>query len=350
MTNRVTIRKPDDWHLHVRDGAMLRAVLPYTAKHFGRAILMPNLVPPVRTTQDAIAYRKRVFAALPQGSTFKPLMTCYLTDDTDPDDVEHGFKQGVFTGVKLYPAHATTNSAAGVTDFAKIRRVLERMQKIDMPFLIHGEEVDPEIDVFDREAVFIERRLQKWTREFPGLRIILEHLSSKDGVDFVRGASPQVGGTITPYHMQLNRTDWLGAGLKPYMYCMPVIKTEKDRQALRKAATSGEACFFLGTDSAPHPVAKKLAVNGIPGLFNSPVAIETYAKIFDEEGALHKLEAFASLNGPKHYRLPPNEETITLERSSWTAPDEVKVDGPDERALIYRGGETIEWRVVSASQ
>jgi dihydroorotase len=350
MTNRVTIRKPDDWHLHVRDGAMLRAVLPYTAKHFGRAILMPNLVPPVRTTKDAIAYRERVFAALPEGSTFKPLMTCYLTDDTDPDDVEHGFKQGVFTGVKLYPAHATTNSAAGVTDFAKIRRVLERMQKIDMPFLIHGEEADPEIDVFDREAVFIERWLQKWTREFPGLRIILEHLSSKDGVDFVRSASPQVGGTITPYHMQLNRTDWLGAGLKPYMYCMPVIKTEKDRQALRKAATSGEACFFLGTDSAPHPVAKKLAVNGIPGLFNSPVAIETYAKIFDEEGALHKLEAFASLNGPKHYHLPPNEETITLERSSWTAPQEVKVDGPDERALIYRGGETIEWRVVSASQ
>ncbi len=277
-------------------------------------------------------------------------MTCYLTDDTDPDDVEHGFKEGVFTGVKLYPAHATTNSAAGVTDFAKIRRVLERMEKIDMPFLIHGEEVDPEIDVFDREAVFIERRLQKWTREFPGLRIILEHLSSKDGVDFVRSAAPQVGGTITPYHMQLNRTDWLGAGLKPYMYCMPVIKTEKDRQALRKAATSGEACFFLGTDSAPHPVAKKLAVNGIPGLFNSPVAIETYAKIFDEEGALHKLEAFASLNGPKHYHLPPNEETITLERSSWTAPEEVKVDGPDERALVYRGGETIEWRVVSASQ
>jgi dihydroorotase len=350
MTNRTTIRKPDDWHLHVRDGAMLKAVLPYTAKHFGRAILMPNLVPPVRTTQDAIAYRKRVFAALPEGSTFKPLMTCYLTDDTDPDDVEHGFKDGVFTGVKLYPAHATTNSAAGVTDFAKIRRVLERMQKIDMPFLIHGEEVDPDVDVFDREAVFIERRLQNWTREFPGLRIILEHLSSKDGVDFVRSASPQVGGTITPYHMELNRTDWLGAGLKPYMYCMPVIKTEEDRQALRKAATSGEACFFLGTDSAPHPVAKKLAVNGIPGLFNSPVAIETYAKIFDQEGALQNLEAFASLNGPKHYHLPPNEETITLERSPWTAPEEVKVDGPDERALVYRGGETIEWRVVATSR
>ncbi|MEA2951874.1 MAG: dihydroorotase, partial [Alphaproteobacteria bacterium] len=216
-TSRITIRKPDDWHLHVRDGAMLKAVLPYTAKNFGRAILMPNLVPPVRTTEDAIAYRDRVFAALPPGSSFKPLMTCYLTDDTDPDDVERGFKAGVFTGVKLYPANATTNSAAGVTDFIKIRRVLERMQKIDMPFLIHGEEVDPEVDVFDRERVFIERRLSKWIKEFPGLRIILEHLSSKDGVDFVRSAAPQVGGTITPYHLQLNRTDWLGAGLKPYM-------------------------------------------------------------------------------------------------------------------------------------
>jgi dihydroorotase len=346
-TSRITIRKPDDWHLHVRDGAMLKAVLPYTAKNFGRAILMPNLVPPVKTTKDAIGYRDRVVAALPPGSSFKPLMTCYLTDDTDPDDVERGFKAGVFTGVKLYPANATTNSAAGVTDFTKIRHVLERMQKIDMPFLIHGEEVDPEVDVFDRERVFIERRLSKWIREFPGLRIILEHLSSKDGVDFVRSAAPQVGGTITPYHLQLNRTDWLGAGLKPYMYCMPVIKTEKDRLALRQAATSGDACFFLGTDSAPHPVARKLALNGIPGLFNAPVAIETYAQVFDEEGALDKLEAFASLNGPRHYRLAPNDETITLERSPWTAPQEVKVEGADERALVYRAGETIEWRVVS---
>jgi dihydroorotase len=348
MIKQITLRKPDDWHLHVRDGAMLRAVLPYTAKHFGRAILMPNLVPPVRTTQDAIAYRERVLAALPSGSTFKPLMTCYLTDDTDPDDVERGFKEGVFTGVKLYPANATTNSAAGVTDFTKIRRVMERMEKIDMPFLMHGEVVEPDVDVFDREAVFIERRLSKWVKEFPGLRMILEHLSSKDGVDFVRSAAPQVGGTITPYHLELNRTDWLGGGLKPYMYCMPVIKTEKDRLALRKAATSGEACFFLGTDSAPHPIAKKLAMNGIPGLFNAPVAIETYAKVFEEEGALDKLESFASLNGPKHYRLPPNEETIKLERSSWTAPNEVKVDGPDERAIVYRGGETIAWQVVAS--
>jgi dihydroorotase len=347
MTTRLTIRKPDDWHLHVRDGAMLKAVMPFTARHFGRAILMPNLIPPVATTKDALGYRERVMAALPKGSTFKPLLTCYLTDDTDPNDVERGFKDGVFTGVKLYPANATTNSAAGVTDYRKVMHVLERMEKIGMPFLMHGEDVDPEIDIFDREAMFIERYLSKWTKQFPGLRFILEHLSSKNGVDFVRSAAPQVGGTITPYHMVLTRTDWLGWGLKPYMYCMPVIKTAKDRAALRKAATSGEACYFLGTDSAPHPVAKKLSVNGIPGLFNAPVAIESYAQVFEEEGALDRLEAFASLNGPKHYRLPPNEETITLEKTSWTAPEEVKVEGPDEKALVYRGGETIAWKVVS---
>jgi dihydroorotase len=332
----------------VRDGAMLRAVMPFTARHFGRAILMPNLLPPVITTKDAVAYRERVMAALPAGSSFKPLMTCYLTDDTDPDDVERGFKDGVFTGMKLYPANATTNSAAGVTDYRKIMPVLERMEKIGMPFLMHGEDVDPDIDIFDREAMFIERYLSKWTRQFPGLRFILEHLSSKDGVDFVRSAAPQVGGTITPYHMILTRTDWLGWGLKPYMYCMPVIKTAKDRAALRKAATSGESCYFLGTDSAPHPMAKKLAMNGIPGLFNAPVAIETYAKVFEEEGALDQLEAFASLNGPKHYRLPPNDERITLEKTPWIAPEDVKVEGPDEKALVYRGGETIEWKVVGS--
>src|SRR5438067_4325857 len=285
MTTRITIRKPDDWHLHVRDVAMLKAVMPFTARHFGRAILMPNLVPPVVTTKDAIAYRERVMAALPAGSSFKPLMTCYLTDETDPDDVEHGFKEGVFTAVKLYPAHATTYSAAGVTDYKKIVPVLERMEKIGMPFLMHGEDVDPEVDIFDREAMFIERYLSNWTRQFPGLRFILEHLSSKNGVDFVKSAAPQVGGTITPYHLILTRTDWLGRGLKPYMYAMPVIKTAKDRAALRKAATSGAACYFLGTDSAPHPFAKKIPVNGIPGLINAPVAIEIYEKLFDEAGA-----------------------------------------------------------------
>ncbi len=310
MADRITIRKPDDWHLHVRDGAMLKAALPFTAAHFGRAIIMPNLLPPVLTVKDAIAYRKRLIAALPEGSNFQPLMTCYLTDASDPDDVEAGFREGVFTAVKMYPANATTNSAYGVTDFQRIRRVLARMEKIGMTFLIHGEEADPEIDVFDREAVFIERRLAPMTKDFPGL-------------------------------------DWLGYGNRPYMYCMPVIKRREDRDALRKAATSGDSNFFLGTDSAPHPVTKKLNVVGAAGLFNSPVAIESYAQVFAEENALDRLEAFTSLNGPKHYRLPPNTETITLERNDWTAPEEMKIDGPEERALIHRGGETIPWKIVA---
>ena len=347
MTDRITIRKPDDWHLHVRDGAMLKASLPFTARHFGRAIIMPNLLPPVVNVKDAESYRQRVLAARPEGSTFVPLMTCYLTDDTDPDEVESGFRNGVFTAVKLYPANATTNSAAGVSDYTKIRRVLARMEKIGMPFLMHGEEVDPEVDVFDREAAFIERRLIPWTKDFPGLKFVLEHVSSRIGVDFVRSAAPQVAATITPYHLMLNRTDWLGWGLRPYMYCAPVIKTEQDRRALVEAATSGSSNFFLGTDSAPHPVAKKLAVVGIPGLFNSPVAIESYAKVFADAGRLDKLEAFTSLNGPRHYGLQPNTETITLERSAWAAPEEVKFDGPEDRALVYRGGEQIEWRVAA---
>ena len=347
MADRITIRKPDDWHLHVRDGAMLKAALPFTAAHFGRAIIMPNLLPPVLTVKDAMAYRKRLMAALPEGSNFQPLMTCYLTDASDPDDVEAGFREGVFTAVKMYPANATTNSAYGVTDFQRIRRVLARMEKIGMTFLIHGEEADPEIDVFDREAVFIERRLMPMTKDFPGLFIVLEHVSSREGVDFVRAHAPQVGGSITPYHLMLTRTDWLGYGNRAYMYCMPVIKRREDRDALRKAATSGDSHFFLGTDSAPHPVTKKLNVVGAAGLFNSPVAIESYAQVFAEENALDRLEAFTSLNGPKHYRLAPNTETITLERRPWTAPEEVKIDGPEERALVHRGGETIPWKVVA---
>jgi dihydroorotase len=346
MTQRITLRKPDDWHLHVRDGAMLKASMPFTARHFGRAILMPNLVPPVTTAAQAAAYRERALAAVPEGADFQPLMTCYLTDDTDPDDVEHGFREGIFTAVKLYPANATTNSAYGVTRYDRVARVFERMEKIGMRLCIHGEEVDPEVDVFDREAVFIERRLIPMTRQFPGLRIILEHVSSEIGTDYVRSAAPQVGATITPYHLELNRTMWLGSGLRPYMYCMPVIKKESDRRALRRAASGGEACFFAGTDSAPHPVARKLNVVGAAGLFNAPVAIETYARVFDEDGALDRLEAFTSINGAAHYGLPPNEARITLEKSDWVAPEAVEVEGPDERALIYRGGESIPWRVV----
>ena len=346
MTTRITIKRPDDWHLHLRDNDMMRAALPYTARVFGRAICMPNLLPPVRTAADGKAYRERILAALPKGSKFKPLITCYLTDDTDPDDVERGFRDGVFTAVKMYPANATTNSAAGVTDYKKIERVLARMEKLGMRFLIHCEEVASGVDVFDREAVFIEQRLIPMTKRFPGLKIVHEHLSSKIGVDYVRSTGGQVGASITPYHMELTRTDWIGGGLRPYMFVMPVIKTEVDRLALREAATSGDACFFLGTDSAPHPVSRKLAQVGIPGIFAAPVAIESYVKIFEEDGKLDKLEAFASLNGPKHYGLHPNADTITLEKKPWVAPVAMKVEGPEEIALCHKGGETIEWQVV----
>jgi dihydroorotase len=346
VPQRLTIRRPDDWHLHVRDGAMLKATLPFSAGHFGRGIIMPNLVPPVRTVADARAYRERLLKARPEGSHFTPLMTCYMTDETDPDEVERGFAEGVFTAVKIYPAHATTYSAAGVTDFAKIKRVMARMEKIGMRLLIHGEEADPEIDVFDRETVFIDKHLTQWLKEFPGLKMVLEHISTARAVAFVRANAPQLGATITPYHLMLTRTDFLGYGLKPYMYCMPVIKRAQDKTALREAATSGDPCFFLGTDSAPHPVAKKLNVDGIPGLFNAPVAIESYLQVFEEEGKLDKLEAFASLNGARHYGLPPNLDSITLEAEPWTVPEEVRVEGPEERALIHRGGERLKWRVV----
>jgi dihydroorotase len=326
---------------------MLKAVLPYTTRHFGRAIIMPNLLPPVCTVKEAEQYRNRIIKALPPGAKFEPLMTCYMTHDTKPEEVESGFKGGVFIGVKIYPANVTTNSAAGVSDYRKIRRVIERMEKIGMRLLIHGEVIDPEVDVFDREAVFIERELAPLTRDFPGLKIILEHVSSVQGVDFVRSKAGQVGGTITPYHLMHTRTDQLGWGNRPYLYCAPVLKTARDRAALRAAATSGESNFFLGTDSAPHPVRRKLDVVGVPGVFNAPVAIESYAQVFAEESALDKLEAFASLNGPRHYGLAPNAETITLERKPWTAPPEMQVEGPDERALIHRGGETIPWRVAA---
>ena len=346
MTERITIRRPDDWHVHARDGDMLRAVLPFTARQFGRAILMPNLAPPVATTADGSAYRERVRAALPPGSRFQPLFACYLRDNSDPDDVERGFREGVFAAVKLYPTNATSNSAAGVTDLAKVKPVITRMEKIGMPLLVHGEEIDPDVDVFDREAVFIERRLVPLLREFPGLRVVLEHLSTKVAVDFVRSAAPQLGATITVHHMEFTRTDWLGHGNRAFLCCMPVIKRKEDRLALREAATSGDACFFLGTDSAPHSVARKLAPVGAAGIFTAPVAIESYARIFAEEGKLNRLERFASLNGAAHYGLPPNEDTITLEKVPWTVPEDVRVEGPDERTPVYRGGETIPWRVV----
>ena len=308
---------------------------------------MPNLIPPVRTTKDAIAYRERALAALPTGSTFKPLMTCYLTDDTDPDDVERGFKEGVFTGVKLYPANATTNSAGGVTDYKKVMRVLERMEKIDMPFLMHGEDVDPEIDIFDREAMFIERYLSKWTRQFPGLRLSWSTCRRRTASISCKSAAPQVGGTITPYHMVLTRTDWLGWGLKPYMYCMPVIKTAKDRDALRKAATSGEACYFLGTDSAPHPVREEARGQRHPGPLQRAGRDRDLRQ--GVRGGRRARQARSLRLAQRAEALPAAAQRGAdhAGKVAWTAPEEIKVAGPDEKALVYRGGETIEWRVVA---
>ena len=350
MTAEITITRPDDWHVHFRDGAMMRACLPQTARVFGRAIAMPNLTPIVATTSDAAAYRDRLRAARPEGSGFEPLMTCYLTHDTDPNDVRRGFEEGVFTALKLYPAHATTNAEAGVTDLRRISRVLEMAETLGMLLLMHGEEVDPDIDIFDREAAFIDLRLGPLTQRFPGLKMVMEHLTTATAVDFVRAKYPQVAGTITPHHLQLTRTDILGAGLRPDFYCMPVAKTARDRAALRAAATSGEACYFLGSDSAPHPVARKLAAKGSAGIFSAPTALEIYAGIFEEEGALDRLEAFASLNGARHYGLPPNPDAITLRRESWTAPTEIAVQGPEERIPVYRGGDSLAWRVVDAER
>lgn len=345
MTDRLTIRRPDDWHLHLRDGAMLRAVLPHSTAHFARAIIMPNLTPPVVTTADARAYRDRILAVLPEGARFTPLMTAYLTEGTDPDDLARGRDEGVLTAVKLYPAGATTNSHGGVRDLAKVRRVLERMQAIGLPLLVHGEVVDPEIDIFDREAVFIERHLRPIRADFPELRIVMEHVTTRDGVDFVLDQGDGlVGATITPQHLVLNRNDLLVGGVRPHYYCLPVVKRETHRLALRKAATSGDPRFFLGTDSAPHPVHAKETACGCAGVFNALVAVACYAQVFEEEGALDRFEAFASLNGPAFYGLPVNEETVTLVRGAEELPERLPVPGSDD-VHVFRGKTVPGWRV-----
>jgi dihydroorotase len=340
----LTLRRPDDWHLHVRDGAMLRAVLPYTAERFGRAIIMPNLVPPVTTVAAATAYRARILAALPADMQLDPLMTCYLTDNTDPDELAAGYADRVFTAVKLFPAQATTNSEFGITDFANIDAVLERMERIGMPLLIHGEQADADIDIFDREAVFIERVLKSMTSDHPGLKIVLEHVTTEDGVAFVQSAGPNVAATLTPHHLMINRNDIFAGGIRPHMYCLPVAKRERHRLALRRAATSGDQSFFLGTDSAPHPTADKESACGCAGIFNAPAALECYAQVFDEEGALDKLEGFASVFGPAFYGLAVNEERITLERADWRLPGSIPVDG-DTDLRPFRAGEAIRWRI-----
>jgi dihydroorotase len=341
MTDSLTIRRPDDWHVHLRDGVMMQGVVAYTARQFARAIVMPNLSPPVTTVEAGRAYRDRILAAVPAGINFEPLITCYLTDTLDPDEIARGFVEGVFTAAKLYPAHATTGSAHGVTDIAHIRGVLERMQAIDMPLLIHGEVTDQDVDIFDRERVFIERTLDGVVRNFPDLRIVFEHITTKDAVDFVTAAGPNVAATITPQHLHINRNAMFAGGIRPHAYCLPVAKRELHRLALRAAATSGNSKFFLGTDSAPHAVSAKESSCGCAGIFNAPYALESYVAVFEEEGALDRFEGFASLHGPAFYRLPVNEDTITLHKSPFTVPDTIDCAGTP--VVAFHAGETLNW-------
>jgi dihydroorotase len=342
--DKITLRRPDDWHVHLRDGAMLAAVVPFTARQFARAIVMPNLVPPVTGVAAARAYRERILAALPPAAEFTPLMTCYLTDTTDPEEVTRGYREGAFTAVKLYPAHATTNSASGVTDYDRIMPVLERMAVLGLPLLIHGEVIDPEVDLFDREAVFIDRVLDPLRRRLPELRIVLEHITTDEAVAYVGSGDANLAATITAHHLVINRNAIFAGGIRPHLYCLPIAKREKHRQALRRAATSGNPRFFLGTDSAPHPVPAKETACGCAGIFTAPCALEIYAEVFEEEDALDRLEGFAALNGPAFYRLPVNASRVTLRREPYPVPEHV---GEDENAVIpFRAGETLRWRLM----
>jgi dihydroorotase len=344
MVESLTIRRPDDWHLHFRDGETMRAVVPQTARQFARAIVMPNLAPPVTTTALAAAYRDRIVAAVPEGVAFTPLMTAYLTDESDADDLAVGHADGVLTAAKLYPAGATTNSAHGVTDVANIMGVLERMAEIGMPLCVHGEVTTPDIDIFDREAVFIDRILQPLVDRLPTLRVIFEHITTMQAVSFVESAGPNVAATITPQHLHINRNDILVGGIRPHMYCLPVAKREQHRLALRGAATSGSSKYFLGTDSAPHYRHAKESDCGCAGIFNAPFALESYVQVFEDEDALDRFEAFASLNGPAFYGLAPNEERITLEKAPVEVPQEV--DGGEARIVPFHAGETLNWRLA----
>lgn len=342
MTDSLTIRRPDDWHVHLRDGAMLQGVVAHTARQFARAIVMPNLSPPVTTVDAGRAYRDRILAAVPDSLAFEPLITCYLTDTLDPDEIARGFSEGIFTAAKLYPAHATTGSAHGVTDITAICAVLERMQAIDMPLLIHGEVTDHSVDIFDREKVFIERTLAGVVRDFPDLRIVFEHITTKDAADFVTAAGPNIAATITPQHLHINRNAMFAGGIRPHAYCLPVAKRELHRLALRKAVTSGNPKFFLGTDSAPHAVSAKESACGCAGIFNAPYALESYIAVFDEENALDQFEGFASLHGPAFYGLPVNEDTVTLRKVPFTVPDSIDCAGTP--VVPFHAGEELGWQ------
>ncbi|WP_299910593.1 dihydroorotase [uncultured Paracoccus sp.] len=347
MTDSITIRRPDDWHLHLRDGAMLEAVAPHSAG-FGRAIIMPNLVPPVVTGAQAAAYRERIMAALPEGAALQPQMTLYLTDTTDPGDVVAAHQSGIIRAVKLYPAGATTNSASGVTDFDRVRPVLEAMAETGIPLCVHGEVTDPAVDIFDREAVFIDRVLDPVRRATPGLRVVMEHITTADGVAYARSGGDDLGATITTHHLVINRNAILAGGIRPHYYCLPVAKRESHRLALREAATSGEARFFLGTDSAPHPDRAKLMPCGCAGCFTAPNTMSILAHVFEEDGALDRLEAFASLNGAAFYGLPPNEDRITLTRRDTPAAYPETITAGDETVTLFDPGYPLFWHLESA--
>lgn len=344
MTQTLTLIRPDDWHLHLRDGAALAAVLPDTCRQMGRAIIMPNLKPPVTTVDAAAAYRERILAARPAGSRFEPLMTLYLTDNTSPAEIRKAKASGFVHAVKLYPAGATTNSDFGVSDINKAMPALEAMAETGLPLLVHGEVTDPAIDVFDREAVFIEQVFQPLLAKLPALRVVFEHITTRDAAEYVAAAPDNVAATITAHHLLMNRNALFVGGIRPHHYCLPVLKRELHRQALLKAATSGSAKFFLGTDSAPHARHAKESSCGCAGMYTANAAIELYAEAFEAAGALDKLEAFASLNGPAFYRLPVNEERVTLAKQAWTVPDTLSYDG--DALVPLRAGESIAWKLL----
>ncbi|MHB1359746.1 MAG: dihydroorotase [Rhodocyclaceae bacterium] len=348
LTRTLTLARPDDWHLHLRDGAAMQAVLPDTARRFGRAIVMPNLMPPVTTVAQAAAYRERILAALQgvenEGMKFEPLMTLYLTDNTPAEEIYRAQDSGFIHAVKYYPAGATTNSDSGVTDLARAYPAIAALEAVGMPLLLHGEVVDTAIDIFDREAVFIERHLRRLIENFPALKVVLEHVTTKDGVDFVAAAGPHVAGTLTAHHLLYNRNALFVGGIRPHYYCLPVLKRELHRRALVDAATSGNPKFFLGTDSAPHAQGAKEAACGCAGCYTAHAAIELYAEVFEAAGALDKLEAFASFHGADFYGLPRNRDTLSLRREAWTVP--ATLPYPDGAALIpLRAGESVAWRL-----
>ncbi len=335
------IRRPDDWHIHLRDDEMLKTVVPYTSQVFGRAIVMPNLVPPVTTVAAARAYRDRILAAVPQGHNFTPLMTCYLTNSLAASELVSGFEQGVFTAAKLYPANATTNSSHGVSDVTGIYPLFEQMQKIGMPLLIHGEVTDPAVDIFDREARFIEQVMEPIRRHFPELKIVFEHITTKEAAQYVQAGNRFLGATITPQHLMFNRNHMLVGGIRPHLFCLPILKRNVHQEALRQAVASGSDRFFLGTDSAPHAKHAKEAACGCAGCYTAYAAIELYAEAFEQLGALEHFEAFCSLNGPRFYGLPINEDFIELQRVPTTQPEEIALG--NESVIPFLAGETLNW-------